>query len=371
MADDTKEIGRRIAQARERARLTQSDLGVRASLERSAIAKIEGGRRGVGAMELMRIADALGQRFEWLLSDGPSGVMEHRTRLDPSLDLAGIDTSLETLARHVSFVAGIVPALVEKTVDPAEMPTNGAEAESLAALARSACGLPHGSAVRSIGDVVGRVGVMAFSTALGPETADAASTTLDRGAVALVNSTNAVGRRRLALAHELGHVLVRDGYSVDWRVADHSDSDHTEVLLDRFARAFLAPPTAFAEFWQETRRIHRVRTSAVLIGNRFQIDMATIARRLNELDLASAAEMAEVRGTRTNRADIVEHGLFAPIDLEGTTVPSAYARAVLTLYRAEELSAERALGLLAGTFEHDDLPLLPERHENEIWSLLR
>ncbi|ROQ05662.1 uncharacterized protein DUF955 [Rathayibacter sp. PhB93] len=371
MADDTTEIGRRIAQARERARLTQSDLAARAAMERSAIAKIEGGRRGVGAMELMRIAEALGQRLEWLLSDPPSAVMEHRTRLDPSLDLAGIDSVLETLARHVSFVAGIVPALVEKNVDPAEMPTNAAEAESLAVHARVSCGLPDGSAVRNIGDVVGRAGVMAFSTALGSETADAASTTLARGAVALVNSSSAVGRRRLALAHELGHVLVRDGYSVDWRVADHSDSDHTEVLLDRFARAFLAPPAAFAEFWRETRRVHGVRTSAVLIGNRFQIDMATIARRLNELELASAAETAEVRGTRTNKADIVEHGLLAPLDLDGTTVPSDYAQAVLALYRAEELSAERALGLLLGTFERDDLPLLPERHENEIWSLLR
>ncbi|ROR83376.1 Helix-turn-helix domain-containing protein [Plantibacter flavus] len=350
--------------------MTQQELGSRVSMERSAIAKIESGRRGVGALELLRIAEAVGQRLEWLLRDAPDAVIAHRTRLDPDLDVAAIDTLLETLARHTEFVAEIVPALTGNGIEQGEVPRSGKESEALAATARVACGLTDVDAVRGIADVVGRVGLIAFSAPLGPDTADAASTLLNQGAVAIVNSSHAVGRRRLALAHELGHYLVRDDYTVDWRIADHNDSDRTEILLDRFARAFLAPPEAFSRFWRDARRVWSVRTSAILIGSEFQIDMATIARRLHELSLANGDEISEVRGVRTKKADILEHGLLAPTDLEGTTVPTVYAQAVLSLFEKQKLSADRAIGLLLGTFDHEDLPTLPTRHKDEIWSLL-
>jgi transcriptional regulator with XRE-family HTH domain/Zn-dependent peptidase ImmA (M78 family) len=369
MDDERVAVGRRVARLRERRGLTQQQLGERASLERSAIAKIEIGRRGVGALEVMRLALALELDVEMLLADSPESVLEHRTRLDPGLDLAPIDELLEKFSRNVQFVASLDPKLVNHTLHKEALPSEASAIEALAEKVRRLCGVPSGRPARDLPTVVAKVGMMTLSRPLGVQTADAASTPLQNGAVCVVNSTSSVGRRRIALAHELGHYLVRDHYVVDWRVSDSTSTDSKEIFLDRFARAFLAPQRAFQGFWKDASSKNPLRTTAVLAGSYFQIDMATIARRLDELNMASDAELQSVRAVRTLKADILEHGLYAPIDLEDVSVTTSYARAVLRLYEKEKVSKERALGLLMGTFDDDDLPTLPDRHVDEIWSL--
>lgn len=370
VAQHSEIIGARIAEARERRGLTQQGLADESGIERSALAKIERGLRGVGALELAALARALDTRLEWFLSEAPRALASHRVEVDAEVSLSTIDKELEHLARDVEFVASLDAGLLEGAVDPQEVPESGAAAEELAARARGMCGLDARAPVHALDEVVTGIGLLVFGVPLGRETADAATTLLERGAVALVNSTLSVGRRRLALAHELGHYLIADDYTVDWRVGDHSGAERTEVLLDRFARSFLAPREGFARFWAEARTGQDLRTSAVLAASRFRIDMSTLARRLHELELADASECGVVRDVRTTKADIVEHGLVVAYDLEGSALPRRYERAVLALYRDERISAERALGLLRGTFRPEDLPSLRPVHEGEIWSIV-
>ena len=54
------EFGTRVREARNRARLTQAELGKRLGLDRSTIAGIEGGRQGVQLDDLVDLANALG-----------------------------------------------------------------------------------------------------------------------------------------------------------------------------------------------------------------------------------------------------------------------------------------------------------------------
>ncbi|MBW9110151.1 helix-turn-helix domain-containing protein [Microbacterium ureisolvens] len=371
MADSSAAVGARVAQARESANMTQQQLAVESGIERTALAKIERGLRRVGALELVDIAGALGVRVEWLLTDAPAAVVAHRTRQDPDLELASIDKHLERIARDVAVVCGLVPSLTSDQLDARDLPKTGSEAEALAESTRKAAGLNPTEPVPHLVDTVARVGLLAFSMPLGAETADAASTLLESGAVALINSTNSVGRRRLALAHELGHYLVKDDYTVDWSVADHAGSDRTEILLDRFARAFLAPKLGFTRFWNDVRSRHDLRTAAVLTGSEFNIDMSTIARRLLELELASSDDAQNIRSVRTTKADIVEYNLKVTYELDGTTLSSAYVKSLLGLYSNERLSAERTLQLLLGTFDRDDLPPLRTVRDDELWSLLQ
>ena len=83
--------------------------------------------------------------------------------------------------------------------------------------------------------------------------------------------------------------------------------------------------------------------------------MSTLARRLDELKIATPDELARVRSTRTRRSDIVELGLLVADELAPPLLPDAYLKAVLDVYRREEISAARALGLLFDTWEDDDL----------------
>lgn len=58
------DLGARVAAARRAARLTQTDLARAASLDRTALSKIEHGRRSVDPMELARIARVLGRSLD-------------------------------------------------------------------------------------------------------------------------------------------------------------------------------------------------------------------------------------------------------------------------------------------------------------------
>lgn len=369
MVDRGVDIGARIAAAREASRLTQAELARASGVERSALAKIERGLRGVGALELADLAEALGVRIDWFVLDSPPAITSHRVRVGTEAELSSIDKTLERIARDVELVTGL-GALAPAQLDPEPVPTTATEAERLAAGARKRCGLAPNDPVRDVAAVVSGIGLYAFARPLGSETADAASTLLTRGGVALINSTGWVGRRRLALAHELGHYLVADEYTIDWRVAETGDPGRTENLLDRFARAFLAPEGALSRYWNGLGDAD-LRTRAVLATSHFQIDMSTLARRLTDLKLADAAQCDTIRSVRTTKTDIIEHGLSIPYDLDAVGLPRVYEKAVLDLYRKQRISAERAVALLHGTFTADDLPAVADAHPDEIWSLLR
>lgn len=153
----------------------------------------------------------------------------------------------------------------------------------------------------------------------------------------MVNSNRAVGRRRLAMAHGFGHFLLADEYSVDWRVGVWPDSQRNEWLIDVFARALLLPADSLGSRWTELKARESIRDSAVRAASEFRVDMSTLAVRLSELGRASEEELLLVRAATTTRADIIEHDLLVPHDLEGTALPRRYEKAVLALYRSERI----------------------------------
>jgi Zn-dependent peptidase ImmA (M78 family) len=210
-----------------------------------------------------------------------------------------------------------------------------------------------------------------FSFAMGNDAADAASILLATGGMAIVNGSLQVGRRRLAMAHELGHYLFADEYTVDWRVAEHSDDNVWESRLDRFARAMLLPPKGLSEMWTRLRSDDGdLRTAAVRTASAFRVDMSTLARRLRELALVDQSEANAIRIVRTTKADIVEFNLVVRDELEAPWLARRYEESVLRLYRREVVSAARATDLLFDTWSEDDLPVLPALPESQIWNFV-
>ncbi|WFE96219.1 XRE family transcriptional regulator [Micromonospora sp. WMMD987] len=376
MADiDARTLGERIREARKRADLSQEDLGQAVGIERTVMNKIESGVRKVTALELADIAAAVGVRMSTFFEEPIPALVAHRS--SQGLDTADsqVDALLTKLASEVEFVASLgvgelgldgAEAVVRAHITP---PATNAEAESLAMQARDLLALPAAEPIHHFAERVADVGLLAFSRDIGKDTADAGSILLPRGGVCLVNSHMKVGRRRLALAHELGHYLIADTYTIDWRVADHSDhAVPLESRLDRFARALLLPEAAVTLQWDEKAFRSGERAAAIHLASVFRVDMATLATRLKELSLADSETVASVRKYRTNQTDIVEMGLnVPPEELAGTTVPRPFARAVLRLVRDERISRERALDLLQGTFDEVDLPQSRERRTDEIW----
>ncbi len=362
MAAGDDVLGARIKEARRGVGLTQAECASGAGLERSALAKIETGARRVGAVELARLADALDMRVEWFFDDAPVAVVSRRNAAEPGSPSPEIDRLTERLAREVAFLQslGELPLPASPTM---AMPGTPEEAEEIAAEVRRCLGYGAGQPAVNLAGRVAEVGLLAFSAELGSDGADGGSILLERGGVAVVNGTRDSGRRRLTLAHELGHYVFADEYSTDWDVL--SAASRTESLIDRFARAVLLPASVLAERWGDA---DNTRTETVRIASEFRVDMSTLARRLEELHPAGPEEAAAVRTTRTRRADIVELELLVARELIPPDLPEAYVKAVLNVYRREEISAARALGLLLNTWEEDDLPILPTLPAEATWS---
>src|SRR5207244_305618 len=177
---------------------------------------------------------------------------------------------------------------------PLSRPSTMAEAEALASRARGLLGVEGDGPLRDLVSLVSAVGLLPFAADLGPDTADAGTILLRKGGISLINSHNKVGRRRLALAHELGHYLIADDYTVDWRVADQQGGD-IEARLDRFARALLLPEGGVRETWNRLVEKYDLREVAVQMGSEYRVDMATLARRLQELGIIGSEEASMVR----------------------------------------------------------------------------
>ena len=112
-------------------------------------------------------------------------------------------------------------------------------------------------------------------------------------------------------------------------------------------------------------------TDPVTVASEFRVDMATLATRLSELNLADSDTVSAVRRYRTTKADIIEMNLHVPLEeLEQTSIPRNFARSVLRLVRDERISRDRALDLLQGTFDETELPPMRERRPDEIWAFV-
>ncbi|HET8660639.1 MAG TPA: XRE family transcriptional regulator [Micromonosporaceae bacterium] len=365
---DGETIGRRVADARARAHLTQADLARAVGLERSALAKIEVGARRVSALELARIAEQTGEAFEWFVTDPPLPIISYRSGTG-SATTSSIDRFVEQVARNVELLQSLRQLGVVE-LEPLRAPENLAQAVRLAATARDMLGLDPVGPIADLVNPIAAFGLFAFSEDLGADAPDAATTLLERGGVSVINSSRAVGRRRLALAHELGHYLLADEYTVDWRVGAWTDAQRTEWLIDAFARALLLPAEPLSQEWVELNARESVRVAAVRIASEYRVDMSTLAARLADLNLADSDDLSTVRATTTTRADIIEHDLVVTHDLAGTTLPRRYEKAVLAAYRSEQISADRAIDLLHGTVNEAGLPALPPVNESEIWKFV-
>ncbi|HKR49166.1 MAG TPA: XRE family transcriptional regulator [Pseudonocardiaceae bacterium] len=368
---DARTMGERIAEARGRASMTQAELASAVGLDRSALAKIEIGVRRVTALELSRIAEAVDERIEWFVYDAPPAVVSHRNLRDPGAPSPEIDRVIERTARNVEFLQEHDRMFAPQVIQGLRRPSSLEEAEARASEVRQALGLNQTQPIVNASSVGNKVGLLAFSFDLGPQGADAASILLEHGAIVLINGHLHNGRRRMALAHEWGHCLFADAYTVDWRVAENDDSREWEACLDRFARALLLPAEGVAESWREaTEDEGSLRTASVLLGSKFRVDMSTLARRLIELGHIDRSGGVEVRSVRTTKADFVEFNLLNHDELKPPELPKQYEESVLRLFRQEIVSPACATDLLFDTWSEDDLPVLPALPENAIWNFV-
>lgn len=348
-----EDIGRRVGEARRAAGLSQEALADSLGLERTAISKIESGRRGVDTLEIAHLARTLRRSIEWFLSTPRPAIVSRRATAGESRTLRA-DALLEELAADVELLLEL-GLLSPPPAQAAGAITNVQDAERIAQGARQRLGV-HGP----LDDLLGyaeMLGLYAFVLDTG-EGLDGSYIALDRGGVALVNGRADSGRRRFTLAHEIGHHILADAYSTDFDVS--AGLHERERLVNAFAIHFLMPRGAVSVRWAELGGADESRSAAIHVSAEYGVSWSAACSHLCNLGLLAERDRQALQDSPPRRADYVELGLGVVVEPAAPLVPPRYASAVIKAYKTSDVSAHRALELLHGTLLTEDLPPLQD-----------
>lgn len=213
-----EELGARLRRAREHAGLTQQEAGHALGMDDTTIAKMERCRRGVGALELGRLASVYGISIEEMLED-PLAKGEVPLTIAMRAEASSLGPRAEAMKRRLQQIVADDRWLREGGGEKAEGTTfvelgiseDGDDLERGyrgAKIFRERYGLGR-SPIADVSIIADEVGVVVARMPLGNDGSPDGCSAVDPetgAAYVLVNSDKPRMRRRFTIAHELGHL---------------------------------------------------------------------------------------------------------------------------------------------------------------------
>ena len=352
-------LGRRVAQARDDSDMPQGKLGELVGLDRTAINRAERGERKLTMTEMVAIAEALDRPLGYFVNDPLPAVVSRRTDLAlPHDTTRALDTDIELFASDSQMLLKM--GLIEpvKRDGDARTPQTHQDAEQLARLVREDIGLVD-VPLLNLGQVCERLGLYTYAAPLGENGPDGGcvevSDEQETIAVAVVNGDARSGRRRMTLAHELGHWLCGDAY-------DSSAGDDHERMINSFAIHFLAPHAGVLRTWNEHREWDN-RDRALAVGATYRLSWSATVGQLKNLEIISQDDFRVLSEREPRSGDYVRLKLSWDDEPKCPYLSPGFAAACVEGYTTGRLTAARTIELLRGTMTRDDLP------EREMLSL--
>lgn len=347
-------LGQRLAEARDLAGMTQESVARAVGLDRTAIVLLEKGERNLKVPELVEIAQTLGRPLSFFVEPPvPAAVSRRAAALTAHDSTRALDVEIDQFAVDVRGLLAV--GLLDPVVRPegARVPRTHSEAESTANTFRRQLGL-DAAPIRDLGRACESLGLYTLVTALGDGGPDGGCLEVPTasGAVgaAVINGDAASGRRRMTLAHELGHWLFGDAY-------DTAASVDNEKMINSFAIHFLAPRAGVTKVWSQCERSSS-RDRALAVGVEFRTSWSATISHLRNLDLVSHEERDRLSKTDPRSGDYLRLGLSWIDELESPYLSPGFIAACLRGYTSSTFTDARVLELLRGIVQTDDLPEL-------------
>lgn len=362
---DELALGRRIAQVRDVADITQGGLARAVGLDRIAIKHLESGERKLDVIELTAISQVLGRPLSFFVDPPAPAVVSRRsdTRRRHSTSRA-LDIELDHFAGDVRAIlkAGLI-----RPVSRADRstPKDGTHAEQMAKATRSSLGMDLGSEYEPVQDLFGAcesLGLYTYSASLGEAGADGSYVEvtgeyLDVGA-AVINGDAPHGERRVMLAHELGHWLCGDPY-------DSSSSSEAENLIHSFALHFLAPRAGLHMVWNE-HDSWSDRDRALAVGAKYRLSWTATLSQLKNVGIIDLDGVKSLSEFRPRLGDYLRLGFSWTDEPVSPCLSPDFVSACVKGYASEKLTESRTLELLRGTLSARDLPLKHVRSVDDV-----
>lgn len=227
-------LGEVLVTARRACGFTQEELATAAGVTQAALSRYENDLREPEPDVLARLAGALGVTETFLVQAGRvhggmaiDAHMRRRLTAKPTV-WRQLEARLNMYRMHARLLFEEVSVRAEQrvpTLDPVDMPPSDA-----ARLVRMQWRMPIGP-VRSLTRWLEAAGCLVVEEDFGTSRVDGLSQWIDDHPVILINRRSPTDRKRLTLAHELGHLCL---HSVDV-------SDDVEAEANEFAAEFLMP----------------------------------------------------------------------------------------------------------------------------------
>lgn len=347
---DGTTLGTRIAEARKALDLTQEYLATSVGIDRTALGLIEKGKRKVSAVELVGLAAALDTPLAWFVRDPLPMVVSRRADAGPSHEItAKLDRELELFAGDVAALleSGTIKTVADRTAWA--IPQSYDDAEKVAKQVREHLGL-GAEPLLDIAGTAERFGLYSCSLTLGDKGADGALVEVADGAAAVVVDGNArVGRRRMSLAHELGHWLFGDAY-------DSNATAEAEQMITSFAAHFLAPRAGVVALWRQ-HTSDTLRDKVIRLAGTYRMSWSAVILHLRNLGLITDEQYRTVEQDKPTVGEFARLQItLATEELNPPSVSPKLTAAILAAYVDLRLTAPRVVELLRGQLNESDLP---------------
>jgi len=350
---DKELLGQRLAEARELAGMTQESVARQLGLDRAAISNLERGDRNLRVPELVALAEILGRPLSYFVDPPvPAAVSRRATPHADHASTRALDVEIDQFAGDVRTLLDL-GLLAPADRDPAaRVPRSHAEAERAAGLFRAKAGL-DGGPIQDLGRSCEHFGLFTFAATLGQTGPDGACVEVSSAAghtaaAAVVNGNADSGRRRMTVAHELGHWLFGDAY-------DTQAAGDNEQMINSFAIHFLAPRAGVTRVWADQSDWSE-RDRALAVGVAFRLSWSATISQLRNLDLIPHQERDRLASQEPRKGDYLRLGLSWTDELQAPYLSPAFIAACLTGYASGSLTGARTLELLHGLLTVEDLP---------------
>ena len=253
MAEELKDIGSTLQEARTSRGLTQADIAPQLGVSRATVAQIETGRRSLKAEDLRRLAAFYGCSLSELLPPATDdrevdGIAElFRSHPDLAEDQGpGSFAGVCTIARALTDLEArleidvIAHSLPSYRVERADRPWQAAQqGYRIAEDERRRLGLGEGP-VRFVDELLMTSGARSAKATLPTGIISISIAEPDHGLLIVLDKNLGLEHRRFRYAHGLAHFLFdTEG---PWRVCNAGGApDFAEVRADAFASGFLIP----------------------------------------------------------------------------------------------------------------------------------
>lgn len=261
--------------------MTQLDLAEALGVTQATISRYISGSREPRDDELIRIAEVLGVSKSFLQHDfklrSAISVNAHmrRQRTTRVKEWKRAEAQLNTWRMHLAMLTSTVPLQANEVVPRYDYAY--ASPKQAAIDTRTAWRVPLGP-IRSISALLEAAGVIIIDTDLGTQRIDGMSQWVGDFPIIILNRDMAPSRRRMTLAHELGHLILHgDGY-ID-------DGIDVEDQANEFAAEFLMPET---EIRSQLRNAKPQRLIA--LKREWGVSIQALFERKYRLGLATANE---------------------------------------------------------------------------------